>query len=82
MYVLNTGFQFQEKDPYINYIYGDFWLTFSLDLGANVVIQIGSHEVVTDVGMTPFVFQETTTGYHITDTIQATSNVDTAKTIF
>ena len=82
MYVLNTGFQFQEKDPYINYIYGDFWLTFSLELGINTLVQIGSHEVVTDVGMTPFVFEETTTGYHIANTIQMANNFNTAKVIF
>ena len=65
-----TGFKPQEKDPTITYFDGDNWLGFSKGIGANLLAQLGTYEIVTDVGMTPFITEETLTGYYVADKVQ------------
>ena len=67
---MTTGFNPQEKDPLLNYFDGNNWATFSLTMGTDLIIQMGSYEIITDIGMTPFIVEETLAGYYVAKSIQ------------
>ena len=65
MLTFNTAFNPQNKDPLVKYVENRYMLRFSSTLGSELTLRIGKYEIVTDVGLTPFVSEEVLTGTYI-----------------
>ena len=68
-YMIDTNLNSETKDPLLLDINSNFLLTFTHGIGSTLIVQMGSYEITTDTGMTPFVTEETQTGYYISNTI-------------
>ena len=59
LYVLNTGFNVEQKDHIYRFMDSNHWLTFSENIGTDLIIQLGSYSVETDTTMMPLEMKET-----------------------
>ena len=55
IYFFNTGFNPQDRDSIINFLDSNVVLPFSQEIGTDVVVEMGTYEIKTDTGMTPFI---------------------------
>ena len=65
LYIFNTGFNPQERNPIVTYLDSNFIMPFSLQIGNNMLIELGTYEIKTDTGMTPFVTEEIEEGFYV-----------------
>ena len=55
LYLLNTGFNPEEKNPVVHFLDSNILFPFSQEIGTEVIVELGTYEIKTDTGMTPFI---------------------------